>query len=84
MNNNDINILVTKWQSEMLSISKGLFSHEQAREILNSIIDEIVENREPIVNGELCVTNNISLFINIGFLGNKYDADIIKLSFLGI
>lgn len=84
MNNNDINILVTKWQSEMLSISKGLFSHEQAKEILNHIIDEIVENRELIVNGELSIANNIFLFLNILGYGRTYGADIWKLSFLGI
>lgn len=84
MQNTDINTLVAKWQSQMLSINTGQFSNEQARDILNNIIDEIVKNRKPIVNGELSVINNILLFTNILLYGRKYGANIGKLSFLGI
>lgn len=84
MNNNDTNTLVTKWQFQMLSISAGQFSYEKAKEIPNNIIDEIVENREPIVNGELSIANNILLFTNIALFGGNYGANIDKLSFLGI
>lgn len=84
MNNNDINSLVAKWQLQMLSISTGQFSNEKAKEILNNIIDEIVENRDPIVNGELSIAYNILLFTNIVIYGGNYGANIGKLSFLGI
>lgn len=84
MNNNDINTLVAKWQLQMLSISVGQFSNEKAKEIINNIIDEIVENREPIVNGELSIANNILLFTNIVLFGGNCGANIGKLSFLGI
>lgn len=84
MNNNDINTLVTKWQSKMLSISVWQFSNEKAREIINNIIDEVVENRESIINGELSLDNNILLFTNIVLYGGNYGANIGKLSFLGI
>lgn len=84
MNNNDINTLVTKWQLQILSISAGQFSNEKAKEILNTIIDEIVKNREPIVDGELSIANNILLFTNIVIFGGNYGANIGKLSFLGI
>lgn len=84
MNNNDINTLVTKWQSQMLSISVWQFSNEKAREIINNIIDEVVENRESIINGELSLDNNILLFTNIVLYGGNYGANIGKLSFLGI
>lgn len=59
MNNIDINALETKWQSQILLIGAGQFSDEQAKEILNNIIDEIVENKEPIINGKLSTANNI-------------------------
>lgn len=84
MNNNNINILVAKWQLQILSISAGQFSNEKAKEIINNIIDEIVENREPIVNGELSIANNILLFTNIVLFGGNCGANIGKLSFLGI
>lgn len=84
MDNNDIDILVAKWQLQMLSISAGQFSNEKAKEIINNIIDEIVKNREPIVNGELSIANNILLFTNIVLFGGNYGANIGKLSFLGI
>lgn len=84
MNNNDINSLVAKWQLQMLSISVGQFSNEKAKEIINNIIDEIVENRESIVNGELSIANNILLFTNIVLFGGNCGANIGKLSFLGI
>ena len=84
MSHIDINALVAKWQSQILLIGAGQFSDEQAKEILNNIIDEIVENKEPIVNGGLSIANNIFLFLNILGYGRTYGADIWKLSFLGI
>lgn len=84
MNSKDINALVTKWQLQMLLISAGQFSNEGAKEIINNIIDEIVENREPIANGELSIANNTLLFTNILFFGSNYNANIGKLSFLAI
>lgn len=84
MNNIDINALVAKWQSQILLIGAGQFSDEQAEEILNNIIDEIVEYKEPIINGKLSTENNIFLFTNILLYGRNYNADIWKLSFLGI
>lgn len=84
MNHIDINALATKWQSQILLIGAGQFSDEQAKEILNNIIDEIVENKEPIINGELSIANNILLFTNILLYGRNYGTDIWKLSFLGI
>lgn len=84
MNNIDINALETKWQSQILLIGAGQFSDEQAKEILNNIIDEIVEHKEPIINGKLSTENNIFLFTNILLYGRNYGTDIWKLSFLGI
>ena len=84
MNDNDINILVAQWQLQMLPISVGQFSNEKAKEVINNIIDEIIENRESIVNGKLSIANNIFLFTNIVLFGGNCGANIGKLSFLGI
>lgn len=84
MNNIDINALETKWQSQILLIGAGQFSDEQAKEILNNIIDEIVEHKEPIINGKLSIANNILLFTNIIGYGRHYGANIGKLIFLGL
>lgn len=80
----DINALITKWQTQILLIGTGKISPDDAKDVINNIIDEIVDNKEYVINGEINVANHILLFSNVLLYGGQYDADVAKLSFLAL
>lgn len=59
--------------------AKGDIPPHNAKEFIDKIIDEIIEYKEPILNGELVTVNTTLLSLNVLQYGKIDGADIAKL-----
>lgn len=78
----DINTQLTKWQTTFIFVDQSNETFDQKQEKIRSVVREVTNNFEQIINSpDISQANIALLFTNLAAYANRYGVDTRKLQF---